>query len=135
MVVRIGTASRFTDTVRRVVVKAAFWIPLALCAAAALSANPSGAVASLSGSVAHSIAFAYLAVALFVAHFRSGPTAAVVLWLLAFGVLIEVAQTFIDGRSGDLLDVAVDAVGIAIGCVAYQLWAWSRRTASANTPP
>jgi len=46
------------------------------------------------------------------------------LWRLAFGVLIEVAQTFIDGRSGELLDVAVDAVGIAIGCVAYRIWAW-----------
>jgi len=82
------------------------------------------AVASLSGVTAHSIAFAYLAAALFAAHFRSGPTVAVVLWLLAFGVLIEVAQTFIDGRSGELLDVAVDAVGIAIGCVAYRIWAW-----------
>ena len=104
--------------------KAAFWVPLALCAGAALSANPSGVVAGLSGVTAHSIAFAYLAAALFAAHFRSGPTVAVVLWLLAFGVLIEVAQTFIDGRSGELLDVAVDAVGIAIGCVAYRIWAW-----------
>ncbi|MDE0442282.1 MAG: VanZ family protein [Gammaproteobacteria bacterium] len=110
--------------VRVAFTRAAFWIPLALCAGAALSANPSGAVASLSGVTAHSIAFAYLAAALFAAHFRSGPTVAVVLWLLAFGVLIEVAQTFIDGRSGELLDVAVDAVGIAIGCVAYRIWAW-----------
>ena len=114
----------------------AFWIPLALCAAAALSANPSGAAASLSGGTAHSIAFAYLATALFAAHFRTGPTVAVVLWLLAFGVLIEVGQTFIDGRSGELLDVAVDGFGIAIGCVAYRMWAWRRRAgASAEGRP
>ena len=107
----------------------AFWIPLVLCAAAALSANPSGAVASVSGDTAHLIAFAYLASALFAAHFPTGPTVAVVLWLLAFGVLIEVGQTFIDGRSGELVDVAVDAFGIAIGCVAYRTWTWRRRAA------
>ncbi|MCY3621480.1 MAG: VanZ family protein [Gammaproteobacteria bacterium] len=107
--------------------RAAFWIPLALCTAAALTANPSGGVASLSGDTAHFVAFAYLAAALFAAHFRGGPTAGVVLWLLAFGVLIEVGQTFIDGRSGELLDVAVDAFGIAIGCAAYRLWARRRR--------
>lgn len=110
--------------VRVAFTRVAFWIPLGLCAAAALSANPSGAAASLTGVAAHSIAFAYLAAALFAAHFRTGPTVAVVLWLLAFGVSIEVAQTFVDGRSGELLDVAVDALGIAIGCVAYRLWAW-----------
>lgn len=113
--------------VRVVVTRVAFWIPLALCTAAALSANPSGTVASLSGVTAHSIAFAYLAAALFAAHFRTGPTVAVVLWLLAFGVLIEVGQTFIDGRRGELFDVAVDAFGIAVGCLAYQLWARRRR--------
>ena len=110
--------------VRIAFARVAFWIPLALCAGAALSANPSGTVASLSGAAAHSIAFAYLAAALFAAHFRTGPTVAVVLWLLAFGVLIEVGQTFVDGRSGELLDVVVDALGIAIGCVGYRLWAW-----------
>lgn len=118
--------------VRVAFTRTAFWIPLALCAAAALSANPSGAVAGLSGGTAHSIAFAYLAVALFAAHFRTGPTVAVVLWLLAFGVLIEVAQTFIDGRSGELLDVAVDAFGIAVGCIAYRMWAWRRRAVASR---
>lgn len=132
MEVRLGTASRFPAAVRLAVVKAAFWIPLALCTMAALSANPSGVVASMSGVTAHSIAFAYLAAALSAAHFRSGPTVAVVLWLLAFGVLVEVAQMFVDGRSGELLDVAVDALGIAIGCVAYQLWAWGRRTVAST---
>lgn len=117
--------------VRVALTRAAFWIPLALCAAAALTANPSGAVASLSGDTAHSIAFAYLAAALFAAHFRAGPTLGVVLWLLAFGVLIEVGQTFIDGRSGELLDVAVDAFGIALGCVVYRSWTRRRRAVMA----
>ena len=118
--------------VRVAFTRTAFWIPLALCAAAALSANPSGAVASVSGDTAHSIAFAYLAAALFAAHYRTGPTVAVVLWLLAFGVLIEVGQTFIDGRTGELLDVVVDAIGIAVGCVAYRVWAWRRRALRAR---
>lgn len=115
--------------VRVAFTRTAFWIPLVLCAAAALSANPSGAVASVSGDTAHLIAFAYLAAALFAAHFPTGSTVAVVLWLLAFGILIEVGQTFIDGRSGELVDVAVDALGIAIGCVAYRMWTWRRRAA------
>lgn len=118
--------------VRVAFTRTAFWIPLALCAAAALSANPSGAVASVSGDAAHSIAFAYLAAALFAAHYRTGPTVAVVLWLLAFGVLIEVGQTFIDGRTGELQDVAVDAFGIAVGCVAYRVWAWRRRAVASR---
>lgn len=119
--------------VRVAFTRTAFWIPLVLCAVAALSANPSGAVASLSGDLAHSIAFAYLAAALFAAHFQTGPTVAVVLWLLAFGVLIEVGQTFIDGRSGELLDVAVDALGIAIGCIAYRMWAWRQRAVATRS--
>ena len=112
---------------REAFVKAAFWIPLALCTGVAFTANPSGVAAALSGVAAHAAAFAYLAVALFLAHFRTGPVVAVALWMLAFGVAIEVGQTFIPGRHGELLDVAIDALGIAVGCAGYQLWAWRTR--------
>ena len=103
-------------------VKAAFWIPLGLCTAVAFQANPTDVAAALSGIGAHAVAFAYLAVALFVAHFRAGPILPVVLWLLAFGVMIEVGQTFVDGRTGGLFDVFVDGVGIAVGCAVYRVW-------------
>ena len=107
---------------RRALLRAAFWVPLALCMAVALAPNPAGVVASLSGVAAHLAAFAYLAVALFVAHFRNGPALVVALWLFAFGVLIEVVQLFVAGRSGNFVDLGVDAAGIAAGCFIYRAW-------------
>ena len=118
------------DTAAKAFVKAAFWLPLGLCAVVAFTADPTGVAASLSGVVAHGAAFAYLAVALFAAHFRSGAVLPVVLWLLAFGVMIEVGQTFVPGRTGELPDVVVDAVGIAAGCIVYRAWARPRRIAA-----
>ncbi len=109
---------------QRAVPVAAFWIPLALCMGIAFIPNPTGTAAVLSGgTVAHLAAFAYLAAALFRAHFRNGPMLDVVLWLFAFGVLIEVAQIFVEGRTGEFLDLAINAVGIAIGCAIYSAWA------------
>jgi len=119
---------------REVFVKAAFWIPLGLCTAVAFQANPTGVAAVLSGMLAHAGAFAYLAIALFLAHYRNGPAVVVGLWMLAFGVAIEVGQTFIPGRGGELFDVLVDAVGIAVGCLAYQAWIWRTRPARSVQP-
>ncbi len=94
---------------------AAFWIPLGLCTAAALTPGSGGA----GGFALHLLAFAYLSVALCLAHFRDGPLLAAALWLFAFGVLIEVAQVFVDGRSSEFADLAVNALGIGIGCGVY----------------
>ena len=103
-----------------VLVKVAFWIPLVICAAVACTPSPAGMVANLSGVVAHAAAFFYLALALCFAHFRRGPLLAAAVWLFAFGVLIEVAQLlFVAGRSGEFVDLAVDAVGIGLGCAVY----------------
>jgi len=41
------------------------------------------------------------------------------LLLLAFGMQIEIVQSFIDGRFFSLLDVVADSVGILIGVVIY----------------
>lgn len=109
-------------TLRNAVVKAAFWIPLGACTAVAFTANPTGIAAELSGMLAHAAAFTYLAIALCIAHFRTGPVLAAALWMLAFGVAIEVGQTFIPGRYGELLDVAIDGAGILVGCVLYRFW-------------
>lgn len=104
---------------------AAFWVPLAICMAVAVTPDPIGVVAGLSGWIAHICAFAYLTTALFQAHFpwpQGGLASAArcvlaaVLWMLAFGVVIEVAQLFVAGRSADLADLLPDGVGIVIGC-------------------
>ena len=101
------------------VVKAAFWIPLAICTAVACTPSPAGVLAGLSGVAAHTVAFVYLALALSFAHFRRGPLLGVALWLFAFGVVLEVAQLFVSGRSGEFADLAIDAAGIGFGCVVY----------------
>ena len=116
----------------RAFVLAAFWVPLAICMTVAVTPDPIGVVAGLSGWIAHICAFAYLTTALFQAHLRwpnSGIDSAArcvlaaVLWMLAFGVVIEVAQLFVAGRSGDLVDLLPDGVGIAIGCGLRGGWA------------
>lgn len=125
------------STARLVFVRAAFWIPLALCLAVAWTPYPRWElVSSLSGTFAHMAAFAYLAVALFPAHYaaatsqRSSPgrsaatttdrVLAVGLWLLALGAVIELVQfLLVIGRRGDLQDLAADAAGVALGCVIY----------------
>ena len=88
-------------------------------------------VADLSGVVAHAAAFFYLALALCFAHYRRGPLLDVALWLLAFGVLLELAQLlFVSGRSGELLDLVIDAAGIGLGCAVYA-WLMNFRVALA----
>ena len=111
--------SELRTSVVRMVVKAAFWIPLAICTAVACTPSPAGVLAGLSGVVAHTVAFFYLALALCFAHFRRGPLLGAALWLFAFGVLLEVAQLFVSGRSGEFSDLAIDAAGIGFGCVVY----------------
>ncbi len=104
--------------------RVAFWVPLVLCMGVAFTPEPAGVAASLSGALAHVAAFAYLTMALFLAHYPSGrPVLAVALWLAAFGVLIEIVQLlFVAGRSGQLADVVVNAGGIALGYLAYAAW-------------
>jgi VanZ family protein len=53
----------------------------------------------------------------------------VLIGLLAYGVLIEVLQSFTDYRSAEVLDVVADAVGIAIGWTFTRLL-WRVRLAS-----
>lgn len=128
--------SVWPSTARLVFVRAAFWIPLALCLAVAWTPYPRWElVSSLSGTFAHVAAFAYLAVALFPAHYAAttsqrssagrGTTTtdrvlAVGLWLLALGAVIELVQfLLVVGRRGDLQDLAADAAGVALGCAIY----------------
>ena len=112
--------------------KAAFWVGLALCLSVALTPHPPKIAVQFGDLVAHLAAFSYLTVALFAAHFPSnvgGPAGdapyrmlAVALWMLAVGVLIEVGQLFVAGRSSEFADLGVDAAGIALGCAAYWVW-------------
>lgn len=46
---------------------------------------------------------------------------AVVLALLAYGVLIELIQSHVPGRAADARDVLADMIGVAIGLAAHML--------------
>ncbi|MEO8015758.1 MAG: VanZ family protein [Polaromonas sp.] len=50
-----------------------------------------------------------------------GRTMAVLAGLLAYGILIEVLQSFTPSRSADWRDVVADAVGLALGWAVVQL--------------
>ena len=104
---------------RRRIRVVAFWVPVVVCFLVATTPSPGRVVAGMSGTVAHTVAFAYLAFALSLAHFRQGPWVPVVVWLVAFGVLIEIVQFFVAGRSAELVDVMVDGLGIALGALAF----------------
>ena len=120
-----------------IALKAAFWVALALCLYLAFTPHPPRVAVEIGEVLAHLTAFAYLTVALFVAHFpTSNPDApasearyralAVALWMFAVGVLIEVGQLFVAGRSSQFTDLGVDAAGIALGCAAYRMWEVAR---------
>ena len=115
-----------------VALKAAFWVGLALCLSVALTPHPPKVAAQFGDLVAHLAAFSYLTVALFAAHFPSNAGGlagnapyrmlAVALWMFAVGVLIEVGQLFVAGRSSEFADLGVDAAGIALGCAFHRAW-------------
>jgi len=51
--------------------------------------------------------------------FRKLSIGSKVILLLAYGMQIEIVQSFIDGRYFSLLDVVADSIGIFIGVVVY----------------
>ena len=65
----------------------------------------------------HFIAFFTLYVLLSFAYKSLGLLSKVAL-LVAFGLQIEIVQSFIDGRYFSLLDVVADSIGILLGVVA-----------------
>lgn len=120
--------------------RAAFWVPALICFAVAATPNPGGdsnptlslVLHTLSGYLVHLLAFTYLALTLCIAHFRRGDWLAVLAWLTAYGVLIEIMQFFAPGRDAQLNDIAVNALGIVLGLFAYHQW--RRRVTNSNPP-
>ncbi|MFU8815214.1 MAG: VanZ family protein [Pseudomonadales bacterium] len=105
-----------------------FWIPLLLCTWLALTPSPPEGVFRVSDILLHLFAFTYLTFALGLARpaLRLRWVAA---WMLAFGVMIEVVQSFQATRVAELKDVLVDAAGIALGLLLLAaLGNWSRKT-------
>lgn len=94
---------------------------LAIVAIAALTPGAEAASLGIGDKLDHLLAFVTLAVAAAL----SGPAkrrhaAFAGVGLLAYGGFIELAQTRVPGRHGDLLDLAVDAAGILLGLALAQ---------------
>jgi len=75
----------------------------------------------------HFIAFMTLYVLLSLAYRNLSVVIKIVL-LLAFGMQIEIVQSFIPGRDFSGFDVVADSVGITIGIVVYYLYEKYRRS-------
>ena len=77
----------------------------------------------------HFIAFMTLYVLLSLAYRHLSVVMKIAL-LLAFGMQIEIVQSFIPGRDFSGFDVVADSVGITIGIVVYYLYEKYRRSAT-----
>ena len=98
----------------RVLLRIGFWIPLAVCTYLAFAPSPPEPVFRISDVVLHGFAFTYLTFALGLAHrlqrwWHTG------MWMLAYGGLIELVQSFEPSRTAELKDFVVDGIGIAVG--------------------
>ncbi len=94
-------------------------LALLLCAIAWLALTPKPPPAADLGwdKLNHACAFAALAAAGRFSAASSRVRAGVLLGLLAYGGLIELAQTQVPGRDGEWADLLADAVGLALGAV------------------
>ncbi|MEQ8858362.1 MAG: VanZ family protein [Pseudomonadales bacterium] len=115
------------DRVSALCLRMGFWVPLLLCTWLALTPSPPESVFRVSDILLHGFAFAYLTFALGLAHGSLRPWA-VVAWMLGYGVLIELVQSFEPSRAAELKDLLVDCAGIAVGLLLLIAFgAWSRR--------
>jgi VanZ family protein len=112
---------------------AARWAPVVLWAAVifAFSAIPSlgtglGTWDLVLRKLAHVTEFAILGALLA----RALPDRAALIAGIAYAASDEVHQHFVAGRHASVLDVAIDAVGVAVGIAALRLLERRRRTAS-----
>lgn len=116
----------------------AFWGPLLFCTYLALVPDPpDNPVFRLGDVVLHGAAFTYLTFALVLVLLRreapaSGPFPGRVSLIsaaamLGYGLLLELAQSFIPERTAELKDVLVDLAGILMGLVLARVLArWIR---------
>jgi len=103
---------------------------MAFLAITYLAIQPSSIVLvdSFNDKIKHILAFFVLTVGLLRYWRLSWPLTAVV--LLAFGVGIEIAQSFIPGRTATPWDVLANGFGFLLGWGCMQLLAWGNRQAT-----
>lgn len=102
-----------------------FWIPLAGATYAAFAPEGVPMPFQVSDIVLHACAFTYLTAALWLAHHAADRGWKPAAWMLAYGIAIELVQSFEPTRSAEFKDLLVDVVGILLGLGLYR-WVVSR---------
>jgi len=98
-----------------------FWVPLLICTYLALVPEPpDNPVFRLSDIILHAAAFTYLSLALVLAQFggsldRGRLYLRTFLFMLGYGVFLELAQSLVPERSPEIKDLLVDLGGIGAG--------------------
>jgi VanZ family protein len=101
-----------------------FWIPLLVCTYLALVPEPpEHPVFRLSDIVLHAGAFVYLTLALVLAQYGNTPIRTIrgalyvrtFVLMLAYGLFLELVQSFVPERTAEIKDLLVDLAGIAVG--------------------
>lgn len=100
--------------------RAAFVLLLIVVSYLALTPHPPQGLSTGWDKSNHALAFASLLVSCRLAWPRQRAWV-IVLALLAYGGLIEIVQTQVPGRDGDLLDMFADSVGLALGLAVHAL--------------
>jgi VanZ family protein len=98
-----------------------FWFPFAFTTYAAFAPHGVPLPVEVSDVYLHASAFTYLTAALWLAHHDGERWWKPALWMLAYGVAIEVIQSFEPTRDAEVKDLVVDAFGIALGVLSYRI--------------
>ncbi|MDQ7744355.1 VanZ family protein [Hydrogenophaga pseudoflava] len=113
----------------RLLLKTAFWTAVAMVGALSLApvTELPAQVFDTWDKAQHAGGFLLLALLGGLAY--PGPRGKVLIGLLLYGALIEVAQSATGWRNGDLLDLLADAVGIWLGAVVLAIpLPWPQRS-------
>ena len=97
-----------------------FWIPFVFTTYAAFAPEGVPMPFQVSDIVLHAAAFTYLTAALWFAHHATDKGWKPAAWMLAYGIGIELIQSFEATRTAELKDVMVDVIGIGLGLGLYR---------------
>ncbi len=98
-----------------------FFAGILVVAVGSLSPQSTGMPFQLSDKLVHVVAYAVLGVAGAVGYPHRSKAALLIVGLTVLGGAIEIAQIYVPGRDGSLLDAAANAIGSILG-VASGRW-------------
>ena len=97
-----------------------FWLPFVVATYAAFAPEGVPMPFRISDIVLHAGAFTYLTAALWLAHHPGDGGWKPAAWMFAYGITIELIQSFEPARTAEFKDLLVDAIGILLGLGLYR---------------